>query len=428
MKTRSVVLLVTLVAAFGTGSAVALAAEGGNYVPEPQPVKTDYLVGVHYFPGWKEGTHFVPWPGEDKAWGWYKIEPFPNRTPLLGYYDEGSPEVADWEIKWAMEHGINYFVYCWYRQRDNVGKPITVDTLRLGHAIHEGLFHARYRDRFHFAIMWENNNGGGVTSEEELLDNLAPFWIDNYFKKPCYLKIDNKPVLYVYHLKRLIEDLGGEAKVRQATERLRKKVTDAGFDGLVLLCECRRTEPAVLTSVRDCGFDAVFPYCWHVREPRPSAETAVRRQVDAAKSWQKSNILSFVPTASMGWDPMPWNRDHPTTPGLKPSNMTRWMLSPEQYQSLLVKIKAIMDELPSDNLGHRMVVLDNWNEWGEGHYIAPHSGAGFGYLKAVREVFTECDNQPDYRSPYELGLGPYDSRHRQRWNRSSVQSSTVKDR
>ncbi len=106
-------------------------AEPSKYVLEPRPAKTKYLVGAHYFPGWKEGTHFVPWPGETQAWGWYKIEPYLNRTPLLGYYDEGSPEVADWEIKWALEHGISYFVYCWYRQRDNVGKPISVDTLRL---------------------------------------------------------------------------------------------------------------------------------------------------------------------------------------------------------------------------------------------------------------------------------------------------------
>ncbi len=45
---------------------------------------------------------------------------------------------------------------------------------------------------------------------------------------------------------------------------------------------------------------------------------------------------------------------------------------------------------------------------GEGHFIAPHAGGGFGYLKAVREVFTRQNNKPDYRSPFELGLGPYD--------------------
>ena len=414
MQGRSAVVLGIVCLA---GSAIAPAQDKSVYVPEPQPAKTEYLIGAHYFPGWKEGTHFVPWPGEKAAWGWYKIEPYPNRTPLLGYYDEGLPEVADWEIKWALEHGISYFVYCWYRQRDNVGKPVTEQTLRLGHAIHEGLFRARYRDRFRFAIMWENNNGGGVTSLDDLLGNLAPFWIRNYFKNPSYLKIANKPVLYVYHLRRLIEDLGGEDKVRQSMDRLRAAVIKEGFDGLVLLCEYRNTDPKVLAQIRDCGFDYVFPYCWHTRQRRPTAQEAIARQIDGLQAWRKSDILPFVTTASMGWDPMPWQRDHPSTRGLLPANMTRWMLSPEQFQSLLVKVKTIMDDMPADSLGRRMLLLDNWNEWGEGHYIAPHAGAGFGYLKAVREVFTARDNQPDYRSPYESGLGPYDSRHRERWKR-----------
>ena len=72
-----------------------------------------------------------------------------------------------------------------------------------------------------------------------------------------------------------------------------------------------------------------------------------------------------------------------------------------------------MEQMPADSLGRRMIVLDNWNEWGEGHYIAPHADAGFGYLKAVREVFTHADNKPDYRLPQELGLGPYDALYRQ---------------
>jgi len=126
--------------------------------------------------------------------------------------------------------------------------------------------------------------------------------------------------------------------------------------------------------------------------------------------------MPFVPVASMGWDPMPWNRVHPSTPRLAPDKITRWMLSPEQFQSVLAHVKTVMDGQPPQSPSHRMLLLDNWNEWGEGHYIAPHAGAGFGYLKAVRDVFTACDNRPDYRSPFELGLGPYDSRHRARWH------------
>ena len=61
-------------------------------------------------------------------------------------------------------------------------------------------------------------------------------------------------------------------------------------------------------------------------------------------------------------------------------------------------------EKPETALGKRFVIMDNWNEWGEGHYIAPHLSGGFKYLQAIREVFTKRDNLPDYRTPQDLGF------------------------
>jgi len=68
-----------------------------------------------------------------------------------------------------------------------------------------------------------------------------------------------------------------------------------------------------------------------------------------------------------------------------------------------------MDEEHEDSPASKMLLLDNWNEWGEGHYLAPQVTDGFGYLGAARKVFTHRDNEPDYRLPEGLGLGPYDS-------------------
>lgn len=67
--------------------------------PQPVPAKTDYLIGAYYYPGWNS-------PG-----AWYPIQMAGFPIPLLGFYREGMAEVADWHIKWAVEHGINHFVY-----------------------------------------------------------------------------------------------------------------------------------------------------------------------------------------------------------------------------------------------------------------------------------------------------------------------------
>ena len=78
-----------------------------------------------------------------------------NARRLLGFYDQANPEVADWETKWAVEHGISFFVYCWYR----AGKADAVET-KYSSAI-EALLKSRYVSQFKFTIMWENQPRGG---------------------------------------------------------------------------------------------------------------------------------------------------------------------------------------------------------------------------------------------------------------------------
>jgi hypothetical protein len=364
------------------GAAVAL--QEADYVPPPQVAAGDLLVGCHYCPLWKEGS---------RSGGWEQITPFPEREPVLGWYDEGSPEVADWEIKWCLEHGIDFFVYCWYRRSQ--GGPVEQF---LGHAIHEGLFSARYEKLFRWCIMWENQSRGtsGIASEEDLLQNLLPFWIEEYFKRESYLKIDNQPVLFIYRPEYLVDDLGGVQQVRQALEKAREACRQAGFDGLILLGEYRGTDPRPLQLMVDEGLDYAFQYCWPVGGD-PTPEVGVKAQEDYWKAWRDMDVIPFVTTLTMGWDSTPW---HPT--------FSAWRLPPADFQTLCDRGKAFMQTLPADSLGSRMVLLDNWNEFGEGHYIAPHRQYGFGYLDAVRSAFTEAPGAHVDLVPEDVGLGPYD--------------------
>lgn len=57
-----------------------------SYVPQPAAVHGRIDVGVYYFPGWRDASQ------------WNPILRFPERKPILGWYREGSPEVADWHI------------------------------------------------------------------------------------------------------------------------------------------------------------------------------------------------------------------------------------------------------------------------------------------------------------------------------------------
>jgi hypothetical protein len=367
------------------GAAAEPPTDGKPYIPEPRPVKTSILIGAHHCPLWEA----------DKPRMWDQVLKHPERTPVLGFYAQENPEVSDWETKWAVEHGVSFFVYCWYR--DGQGGPVK---MRFGSAIHDALFKSRYVARMKFTIMWENQDRGraGVADEADLMQNLLPFWMENYFRRPGYLKIDNRPLLFIYRPEFLVEDLHGVENVRAAFEKMRAACRAAGFDGLYLLGEYRGLDPKHLRLMKDLGLDYTFAYCWYVPD-NPSPANAIAAQLDAITKTRDLAILPEVVTVSQGWSG--W-RDEGSI----------WKIPPAEYKELLQQAKALVATFPANELGSKLLLLDNWNEWSEGHYLAPHREYGFGYLDAVRDVFSDAPGPHADVVPADLGLGPYDEAYR----------------
>jgi hypothetical protein len=67
------------------------------------------------------------------------------------------------------------------------------------------------------------------------------------------------------------------------------------------------------------------------------------------------------------------------------------------------------DALPEGAWGKRILMIDNWNEWDEGHFVAPSHKFGFRYLQAIREELTERNNLPDYVTPQDAGFSGYNT-------------------
>jgi hypothetical protein len=365
-----------------------VAAEVGTkqpYVPEPKPIATQILVGAHNCPLWDA----------DQPQMWNQVLKHPERTPALGFYSQENPEVADWETKWAVEHGISFFVYCWYR--NGQGGPVK---MKFGSAIHDALLKSRFVSKMKFAIMWENQARGtaGVSGEADLLGNLLPFWIESYFRHSSYLKIDNKPLLFIYRPEFLVQDLGGVDQVRAALDKMRLACRKAGFDGLSVLGEYRGLDLKHLELLKRLGLDYTFAYCWHV-QGSPTPEQAIAAQLDYINKTRRMGILPEVVTVSQGWSG--WQDEG-----------SIWKIPPTQYKELLEQAKAIVRTFPAAELGSKILLLDNWNEWSEGHYIAPHREYGFGYLDAVRAVFSDAPQDHVDLLPRDVGMGPYDQAYR----------------
>lgn len=373
-----------------------------NYVPEPKPATSDRIVAAHYYAAWKKGAARIHNAFDD-------LHDYPERTPLHGYYDEENPELCDWEIKWALEHGINCFIYCWYRNLDNMGKPITDKDLRCGHCIHESLFNSKYGDKMKFAIMFENSPRWGTTDPVDIIENVMPFWMETYFKRGNYLIIDNKPVVFVFSPKRLREALGGVEGQAKAFEACREYAKKHGFDGMTFAkCDSDSTDEGIKMD-KESGYDFRFCYssCYNAPKDFPPQEDIINGQTGILRKRLAQDPMGYIPTASCFSDPTPRTTQHWIDMGYGFHKCTKYYLQPDNYRTVLRNMKQMTDSLPEGAWGKKIFMIDNWNEWDEGHYVAPSHEFGFRYLQAIREELTERDNLPDYRMPQDIGLSNF---------------------
>lgn len=369
------------------------------YVPKPKVIKSKYSIGVYYFPGWKKGTHD----------GWSKIMPFPERKPLLGWYREEKPEVADWHIKWAVEHGIEFFAYDWYWCQ---GKR------SLDHAIHEGYFNARYKDYLKFCLLWANHNPDKTASREDLI-NVTRYWLDNYFHLPQYYTIDGKPVIIIHTIDRLTKDIGAQG-VKDAFEQIRSMCRERGLSGLYIAGCCLsdkvhdytrgifQVNKEGILQMKEEGYDSATGYNYagagatqeellgnSKRIPYDSAVDGYRQ------IWEGiAEHIDYIPVTDPGWDSRPWYKEKEA--------LVRTGKHPDKFKRMLEYAREFADHHPIGKEKKKIVLVEAWNEFGEGDFIEPHQEYRFAYLDAIREVFTDAGKKHKDIVPAEVGLGPYD--------------------
>ena len=291
-----------------------------------------------------------------------------------------------------------------------MGKPVTVNDLRCGHGLHEALFNAKYQKLMKFAIMFENCDRWGTTDSEDIVDHLMPFWVENYFKRENYLVLDNKPVLFIYNQPRLDGVFKDPAEQKAAFDACREYAKKVGFDGMYFgLCD-PTPDKAMFDESMARGYDFRFGYNagYEADVDMPDENKVIDAQCDILKGRLSIDPMRHLATASCFSDTTPRRTDRWAERGYAFfRDFKIWYLSPENFRKLLNRMKKMTDALPDGAWGKRIFMIDNWNEWDEGHFVAPSHGFGFKYLQAIREEFTERDNLPDYRTPQDMGLVNY---------------------
>ncbi len=331
--------------------------EPADYVPKPiKPQKLDYTVGINVCSLWRNGHHR----------GWDPITPFRDNRLLLGYYDEGIPELADWEIKYMTEHGIDFQMFCWFNSEQN--SPIC--NTQLQDALTDGYFKAKYADEMKFSLIFEIGSGVPFTSES-FRKYIVPFWVDYFFTNPNYMKIDNKLVLATFGLPQTFKFFGSPENTRTEIEYLNGVAKSLGFDGIIII-----SSDFPNSKIAAAGVDGVFAY----HHGYNGYDEDYTKSVIESK--KEANVMHVIPTLSVGYNEVAWR------------DVRSPLMTTQTMRKLLswIKSDALKTPFGDEDWKKKLVIMSTWNEYGEGTYICPANLNGFGYLDEIRYAFTKEDD------------------------------------
>ena len=321
------------------------------------------------------------------------------RKPLWGYVNEADPYIMEMEIEAAAAHGVNVFIYDWYWY-DN--RPF------LEQCLDNGYLKARNNDKVKFYIMWANHTATSIWDKRTAEMNY-PIWqgevnfeqfktivhrtIEKYFSHPSYYRINGKPVYMIYDFANLIRGLGSISEARRALDYFREQTVKAGFPGLHLQVALRGQrafnttgidpiyEGDAVAALNALGFDSATHYQFvHITKNMNRDYLEILEDIKREQEFVKASFnMPYYPHVSVGWDANP--RYNVLRPNICKNN------TPENFEVALRMAKDYVDS--HSELKAPLITINSWNEWTETSYLQPDDLYGYGYLEAVKKVFTD---------------------------------------
>jgi hypothetical protein len=341
----------------------------------------DATVGMYYYTGWSPVTGVV------KPDPWRPIKPYsPVREPLLGWYDEREVNIVNQQLNWMADYGVDFVVFCWY-WTERISRVPPIESAEAAY------LNAPARSRIPYALLWANHFPEPTSSAE--WDKIVQSWLDRHLKNPEYLRIDEKPVLFVFspdHFRDQASKIGSNNSANHATDakalldRARARAVDAGLKGIYFVL-CVPAAQYWTNFAANAGFDALSAYNYHFGieggnvPSTPDSESFAELDTYFRMQWnwilRNSSIPYFVPMTA-GWDRRPWG-------GSSNPNHDNCAPTPQEFETHLRAGYDTIVRYSAKTKGIGMLCC--WNEFGEGSIIEPTKRYQFEFLKRVQKVF-----------------------------------------
>ena len=328
-------------------------------------------------PRYQIGAYYYLWfPYNFNRKGYLRKCLNPPQTPILGVYNSSDPAVAEQHISWCSRYGIDFLAIDWWPNRPQQNKVLD-----------EGFLSAENIGDIKWCIFYEtqslgmNRANGSIIWTDKRTKRLISDFIElsvRYFDHPSYLKIDDRPVIYLY----LTRNFTG--KTRAAIEKVRSVLRSRGVDPFIIADEIfwsvtvdgggtfsGWTETPQASRIR--LFDGITTYnIYETLKPNhqgyaagsrylPEVEEIYRRYRDIC-----GDEVLFVPNIIPGYNDRALRpaRGHYVIPRQWEEGGASGSLFSELFDRL--GLAYIDSKVP-------IIMITSWNEWNEDTAIEPLS-------------------------------------------------------
>ena len=349
-----------------------------------------YLPQFHPIPendGWY-GTGFTEWHNVVQSAPLFPGHNQPHLPKDFGFYDLRVPEVRLEQARVAKAHGIDAFCYYhyWFQGQRPLRRPI------------DEVLDQNIPD-MPFCLAWANENWSrhwDASAHEVLLrqryspedDEEHGRFLLRALSHPMYLRVDGRPVLFIYRIQALPDP-------NRTIARWREIWREGGIDDVHIV---KFDTHGDFTDPAGFGLDASAQFI-----PHGTADAVPR--IHPAGSDDGDVVLDYQDVAEhyISAGRPQWTRHECVVPDWdnsprrgKGRSLVLHGSTPEKYENWL---SAVYHRTPENGL----VLINAWNEWAEGAHLEPDLRNGDAYLKATaRAVGASAEPAAEEMTPLSV--------------------------
>ena len=347
------------------------------YLPQFHPIPENDL-------WWGKG--FTEWTNVGKAKPLFPGHKQPKVPTDLGYYDLRLIDNIKEQVKLAKDAGIEGF--CWWHYYFGNGKMLLEKPLRmvLNDKSVDFPFCFGWANESWEKKLWNKDSTGNTILIEQKYGGEADYRqhfeiVLPYFKDSRYIKVDGKPLFFIYRPQRIPD-------CKQFISYWRKWAVEELNTDIHFVAKADELDND-FEEYYNWGFDGVFS----------------NRVLAGARIHQNSlqNRLRYITCKLLGLPRLVNFKEvikhaqnkYDEKEGVYPGILCGWDHSPRSGRKGIViynftmklfakHISEIFELVKNKNLEHRIIFLKSWNEWGEGNFMEPDMEFGHGKINTLK--------------------------------------------